>query len=350
MRILVLGGTGAMGAHLCALLADAGHEVVCTTRRERPPEGRISYAVGDAKEMGFLDGLLGEHWGAVADFMLWTTPEFRERYRKLLGATDQYVFTSSYRVYAGSPVIREDSSRLLDVVEDPEYLATDEYALRKARCEDMLFESGRSNWTIVRPAVTYDGANGRLQLGVFESGDWLWRAMNGAPVPLPGEMLGKQATMSYGGDVAEMIARLVGNPKAMGEVFTVSGSDHMAWGDVAMAYADVLPFEVVRVGMADFERARGGVYQIRYDRMFDRVIDNSKVLDATGMDACDLVHMRDGLKRELGVFLDSGKALAPMFGHQGRYDRLCGGMPALGAVAKDGGAVGLAKYLVRRWA
>ena len=339
-----------MGAHLCGLLADAGHEVVCTTRRERPSTGGVSYAVGDAKDAGFLDGLLGERWGAVVDFMLWTTPEFCERYRKLLGATDQYVFTSSYRVYAGSPVIREDSSRLLDVVEDPEYLATDEYALRKARCEDMLFESGRSNWTIVRPAVTYDGANGRLQLGVFESGDWLWRAMNGAPVPLPGEMLGKQATMSYGGDVAEMIARLVGNPKAMGEAFTVSGSDHMAWGDVAKAYADVLPFEVTSVGLADFERSRGGVYQIRYDRMFDRVIDNSKVLDATGMDACDLVHMRDGLKRELGVFLDSGKALAPMFGHQGRYDRLCGGMPALGAVAKDGGAVGLAKYLVRRWA
>lgn len=349
MRILVLGGTGAMGAHLVGLLADAGHEVVCTTRRERPSTGRVSYAVGDAKDAGFLDGLLGGRWDAVVDFMLWTTPEFRERYRKLLGATDQYVFTSSYRVYADSAVIREDSPRLLDVVDDLEYLATDEYALRKARCEDMLFESGRSNWTIVRPAVTYDGANGRLQLGVFESGDWLWRAMNGAPVPLPGEMLGKQATMSYGGDVAEMIARLVGNSKAIGEAFTVSGSDHMAWGDVAKAYADVLPFKVASVGLAGFERARGGVYQIRYDRMFDRVIDNSKVVAATGMDAGGLVCMRDGLKRELCVFLDSGKALAPMFGHQGRYDRLCGGMPVLGAVAREGVAVGLAKYLVRRW-
>lgn len=349
MRVLVLGGTGAMGAHLCELLAESGHEVVCTTRRKRLPRGNIFYAMGDAKNHGFLDELLGERWGAVVDFMLWTTSEFRECYRMFLNATNQYVFMSSYRVYADSPVISELSPRLLDVVDDPDYLATDEYALRKARCEDMLFESGSSNWTIVRPTVTYDGANGRLQLGVFESRDWLWRAMNGVPVPMPVEMLGKQATMSYGGDSAKMISRLVGNPKALGEAFTVSGDDHMAWGDVAEAYAQVLPFEVTLVGLPEFGRAYGGVYQIRYDRMFDRIIDNSKVLKATGVDTDSLTCMHEGLERELRVFLESGRAPAPMFGHQGRYDCLCGGMPSLGAVAKAGGVAGMVKYLVRRW-
>lgn len=338
-----------MGARLCGLLADLGHEVVCTTRRARQSVGDVSYAVGNAKDSTFLKGLLSEHWAAIIDFMLWTTPEFRERYRELLGATDQYIFTSSYRVYADSPIIREDSPRLLDVTEDLQYLATDEYALRKARCEDMLIESGCSNWTIVRPAVTYNGANGRLQLGVFEADDWLWRAMSGAPVPLPGDMLCKQATMSYGGDAAKLISRLVGNPRAMGEAFTVSGNDHMTWGDVAKVYAEVLPFEIVRVELVDFERAHGGVYQIRFDRMFDRVIDNSKVLDAADMDSSELISMREGLKRELHIFLGRDRALKPMFGHQGRYDLLCGGMPALGAVVKYGGAVGLAKYLVRRW-
>ena len=323
--------------------------MVCTTRRERPSVGNVFYAVGDAKNCCFLDGLLGEHWEAVVDFMLWTTSEFHERYRMFLDSTDQYIFTSSYRVYADVPVISEDSPRLLDVVDDPEYLATDEYALRKARCEDMLFESGFSNWTVLRPAVTYDGTNGRLQLGVYESDDWLWRAMNGAPVPLPGEMLGKQATMSYGGDVAKIITHLVGNPKAMGEVFTVSGNDHMAWGNVAKAYSEVLPFEVLCVGLSEFEQAYGGVYQIRYDRMFNRVIDNSKVLNVTGMDASAFTRMHQGLKRELRIFLGNGGVLAPMFGHQGRYDRFCGGMPMFGAVVKDGGAVGMAKYLARRW-
>lgn len=350
MRALVLGGTGAMGSHVCAKLAQRGWDVVSTTRRERKPDGNgAAYAVGDAHDPAFLDGLLAERWDAVVDFMVWATDEFRERYGKLLASTDQYMFTSSYRVYADSPVITEESPRLLDVVDDPKYLATDEYALSKARCEDMLFNSGMDNWTVTRPAVTYDGAVGRLQLAVLESGDWLWRATNGVPVPLPAEMLEKQATMSWGGDVAEMMARLVGNPKALGEAFTVSGSDHMAWGEVAEMYRRALPsLQIEPCGLVEFESVRGGVYQIRYDRMFDRVIDNSKVLDATCMDSAGLRGMAEGLPAELSLFLSGGAPLRCAPGLQGKFDRLVGGTPALSDIAGCAGPAGLAKYLVRR--
>lgn len=67
-------------------------------------------------------------------------------------------------------MITEESPRLLNTVDDQGCLATDEYALSKARCEDMLFGGGRSNWTIIRLAITYDGVVGRLQLGVYEAG------------------------------------------------------------------------------------------------------------------------------------------------------------------------------------
>lgn len=349
MRVLVLGGTGAMGSHLCRELVALGHEVVCTTRRDRKPADGITYAVGDAKQPSFLDGLLAERWGGVVDFMIWSTAEFRERYRDFLGATDQYVFTSSYRVYADSPVITEDSPRLLDVVDNPAYLSTDEYALRKARCEDMLAASGADNWTVVRPAITYDGANGRLQLGTLESRHWLWRAMHGIPVSLPSDMLAKQTTMSYGGDVARMIALLVGNPAALGETFTVSGSDHMTWRGVAEAYNSVLPFEVAECELDDYIAARGSEYQIRYDRMFNRVVDNSKILRTTGLDNGTLTGMRTGLARELGACLSSEVQFDVSAGQNGKFDRLCGGMPSLGSVARNFGPVGLAKYLVRRW-
>ena len=63
MRVLVLGGTGAMGSHLCRELVALGHEVACTTRRDRKPADGITYAVGDAKQPSFLDGLLAERWG-----------------------------------------------------------------------------------------------------------------------------------------------------------------------------------------------------------------------------------------------------------------------------------------------
>ena len=339
-----------MGSHVCEKLANRGWDITVTTRRPREPgNAHISFAIGNAHDQAFLNSLLDSSWDAIVDFMVWSTAEFRDRYKKFLSASKQYVFTSSYRVYADSSVITEESPRLLDIVNDDEYLATDEYALSKARCENLLLAEVGCNWTIIRPAVTYDGAVGRLQLAVLESDEWLWRAVHQIPVPLPAAMLKKQSTMSWGGDVAEMISRLVGNSKALGEAFTVSGSDHMAWSQVADAYRKVLPtLEVVPCELGEFERYRGGIYQIRYDRMFDRVIDNSKVLSVTGMTQGGLKGMRETLPEELALYLASEPSLPSRPGFQGKLDRLTGGVPSFAAVAATSGFVGASKYLVRR--
>ena len=351
MRVLVLGGTGAIGSHLCRKLASAGTEVVCTTRTPHNSSEyqTLTYITGNAKNKDFLQSLLHENWDAIVDFMSWFTDEFRDNYESILSSTSQYVFTSSYRVYAESPVIHEDSPRLLDVVDNSKYLATDEYALRKARCENMLFSLSENNWTVVRPAVTYDGITGRLQFGVLEQGEWLWRAINGVPVPMPTEMLRKQATMSFAGDVAEMIARLIGKPEALGETFTVSGSDHITWLEVVQAYSSILPFNLCECSADKFISARGREYQLRFDRMFNRVVDNSKILKVTEVDSSTLTPMTDGLKRELKCFLNGDKKPDFRPATYGKYDKLCGGMPSLKHVIRDGGAVDLAKYLIRRW-
>lgn len=339
-----------MGVHVSQLLAESGHNVFVTSRRARVSDiPGISYVEGNAKEIGFLDELLTGHWDAIIDFMIWSTDEFKVRVAKFLNATDQYVFTSSYRVYADSPVITEESPRLLDVVGNPEYLATDEYALAKARCENMLFDSGKSNWTIVRPAITYDGT-GRFQLTVHEADTWLWRALRGIPVPIPQVMLTKQATMSWGGDVARMITLLIGNPKARGEAFTVSTAEHVTWEQITGIYRIIVPTLDVRdCDMAGFERAQGAVWQIRYDRMYNRVVDNTKVLNATGLRQSQLVALHDGLTSQLQQYLDSGgQPHLNGIGRQARFDRLVGGVPTL-KYAADESLTTLTKYLVRRY-
>lgn len=339
-----------MGVHVSQLLAESGHEVVVTSRRDRVSNiPGVSYVKGNAKETGFLDGLLADHWDAIVDFMIWSTDEFKAQVARFLNATGQYVFTSSYRVYADSPVITEDSPRLLDVIGNTEYLATDEYALAKARCENMLFDSGRSNWTIVRPAITYDGT-GRFQLTVHEADVWLWRALRGIPVPVPQVMLAKQATMTWGGDVARMIALLVGNAEAMEEAFTVSTAEHMTWEKIVGIYQTVVPtLDVHDCDMARFERAHGAVWQIRYDRMYNRVVDNSKVLNATGLRQTQLATLRDGLTSQLRQYLDSGKQpVMSGIGRHARFDRLVGGIPTLKYTVANGPAT-LAKYLIRRY-
>ena len=280
--------------------------------------------------------------------MIWSTDEFRHRVGSLLDSTGQYVFLSSYRVYADSPIIREDSPRLLDAINDPEYLTTDEYALAKARCEDLLVDSGSCNWTIVRPAVTYD-AGGRFQLTVLEATAWLWRAVHHVPVPLPEAMLLKQATMTWGGDVARMITLLIGNDKAVGQSFTAATAEHIAWRDIDNAYASVVPLSVKDCPLDRFEQIWGGTYQIRYDRMYNRIIDNTKILAATGMLQEQLVGIREGLTDQLQDYvMNHSQDIPTAVGLQGKLDKLSGGVPSLAPFARQD-AIPVAKYLVRRF-
>ena len=155
-----------MGQPLVRQLATA-NDVYVTTRRDlsQPDSSGITYIKGNAKDLTFLASTLkSRHWDAIVDFMVWTT-EFPQVLPLMLESTDQYVFISSARVYAQSDEpITEETPRLLDVSEDQEYLSTNEYALAKAREEDMLFRSGRNNFTIVRPydQAEVDGLNAEI--------------------------------------------------------------------------------------------------------------------------------------------------------------------------------------------
>lgn len=42
-------------------------------------------------------------------------------------------------------------------------------------------------------------------------------------------------------------------------------------------------------------------YQLNYDRMFNRVVDNSKLLRVTGLRQEELMPLRQGLERELAA-------------------------------------------------
>lgn len=306
--VLLLGGTGAMGVYLAPELARLGYRVYVTSRGAHVSDDEsIEYIQGDAKNPAFLQPLLERGFDAVVDFMLYTTREFSDICQRLLSGTSHYLFLSSYRVYGdthGEP-ITEESPRLMDTVDDPEYLATDEYSLRKTRQEDILRSCGRRNWTILRPAVTY--STRRFQLGPMEADSFLRRTLEGKKILFPRQMLGKQATMTWAGDVAAMIGRLVLNEAAFGEAYTVSTAEHHSWEEILGYYSEILPLDVKLVDLPVFLRVFGRKYQILYDRMFDRVIDNTKILRVTGLRQDDFLPLRDGLAKELRTFLPDAR-------------------------------------------
>lgn len=223
-NILILGGTGAMGVHLVNLLKRNGHCVTVTSRRRHKNSGNIMFVEGDAHDSSFLFPLLSKHFDVVVDFMIYHTDEFAQRCCKLLNGCGHYIYLSSSRVYADSPTpLTEDSPRLLDVCTDKEFLATDEYALAKARQENLLQQSGMVNYTIIRPYITFSEI--RLQLGVLEKEAWLYRAVHDRTIVFSHDIADRYTTLTYGLNVAEGIAALMGRREAYGEAFHITGNE-----------------------------------------------------------------------------------------------------------------------------
>ncbi len=310
MKILLLGGTGAMGVHLADILAKDGKEVYITSRSPHQDEPSKHYIVGNAKESAFMKTLMQDKWDCVVDFMVRTTKEFCESgiIDLILENTSQYIYISSCRVFSDrDEIITESTPRLLDVTPDKVYLETDEYALAKARQEDYLRASGRQNWTIVRPYITF--SEQRLQLGVLEKEYWLTRVLGGRSILFSKDIDEKYTTMTYGRDVAKGIAGLVGNQKAFGEDFNIASSESMLWKEVRGIYEKALREampkmkETVLQERSIYLTLRGHYYQTKYDRLYNRSFDNTKILDA--VPELRFSNPREKLRECLKSFLSS---------------------------------------------
>ncbi len=314
MKILVFGGTGAMGAPLTELLASRDDDVFVTTRKARTTaQPNIRYIEGNAHGISFVRRTLRDRYDVLVDFMQYRLPELSERLDLLLDSVGQYIFISSCRVFAKSDVpITEETSRLLDVCDDKEYLATEEYALAKAREENLLFASPHKNWTIVRPTVTYNSR--RLQLGCYELEDWFPRVIKGRPIVFFDDLANTFTSMTYGEDVAQGIAYLIGNKKAFGEVVNIASPESKTWLEILEIYKKVIKnssggkyqLKTVMLPHAeDCETILGRKWRLKYNRLYNRHFNSSK-MDLLSDGKMRYTPIEDGLKTCLDEFFHEG--------------------------------------------
>ena len=308
MKILILGGTGAMGIPLVNILKQNGHELYVTSRRKMDSSNNLHYIQGNARDDIFFELLMKKNYDVLIDFMVYKSDELKKRLDKILSHTKQYCFFSSSRVYAESKMpLTEESPRLLDICSDQIYLQTDEYALAKAREEDLLRNHKNKNWTIIRPYITYNSH--RLQLGVYEKENWLYRALNGRTIVLPKDIAKSKTSLTYGPDVAAAIANLIGNKNAFGQLFHIVNNEVTTWEDVLEIYLDIIEKKInkrPKVKMIDSSDGLQQVWnpwQIKYDRLFDRVFNNSKIENICGK--YNYKSIESGLQECLNNFLDN---------------------------------------------
>ena len=278
---LVIGGTGAMGMPLVNILSRT-NEVYVTSRSAHLSSERVKYLKGNAKSRDFLKEVLQlRMWDAVVDFMVWGAA-FEEVLPLMLSNTNQYIFISSARVYAQSDEpITEETPRLLDVIQDEEYLKTNEYGLAKAREEDLLLNSGRKNYTIIRPSITYN--TNRLQLGVLEKESWLYRALNGRSIVFSEDIAQKYTTMTHGEDMASGIASVVGQDEALENTYHITCPKALLWRDVLNIYMNELERhlghspKVVMTKTTTSLQFEEKKFQVIYCRYFNRSFNNEKI-------------------------------------------------------------------------
>lgn len=305
-KVLVLGATGAMGKYLVPLLAETGYAIDAVSLDDMQyPFPNVKGIRGNAKDKAFLKELLANGYDGIIDFMIYPTAELSYFLPLFTENTGHYIYLSSYRVYDNREhPVREDSPRLLDTADSILLRNSDDYSIYKARGENIIRTFPENRWTIIRPSITYSLM--RYQLVTLEAPNTVGRAFAGKKVVLPEQARNIQGTMSWAGDVAEMIVKLLFNEKALGETFSVCTSEHHSWGRIAEYYKDLCGLDAVWVDKEDYIRilcsdplSRGVRWQLEYDRLFDRIMDNSKVLSVTGMRQGSLMKLYDGLKKEI---------------------------------------------------
>lgn len=303
-RILILGATGAMAVYLIPKLIKDGYIVDGVSLEDVESDNEnLTYIKHNAYDLDFLKELLKNDYDAIVDFMIYNSVEFyKEYYNLFLNNTKHYIFLSTYRVYADDAPLHEKAKRLLDIERPDDFVTEYEYSIYKAEEEDLLNNSEYQNYTIIRPAITY--SKRKFQLTILEANVLIYRMMQGKTVVLPKSAMDKQATMSWANDVAQMISQIILNPKAMTETYNVSTSEHMTWGKVAEIYKEIGNLKYITVDDETFlqitaEGATYAVQQLLYDRCFDRIVDNSKILSLCNMTQDDLMPLKEGLKKEL---------------------------------------------------
>ena len=306
-HVLLVAGTGTLGGPAYAELVKLGYSVdVISLEDFASVTPRLLFLKADASTDRMEKFLEGRHYDAIVDFLhVVDENEQKRRIDLMLDHTDQFVFLSSYRTYSSrDSVITEASEQWIDAPANDRMLAEDDYAIPKARGERCLKESGRTNWTVIRPIISF--THYRLDLVTVGAYAILFRTAAGKPIPLPEEVRDKHCGVTWGGNTGLQIAHLIGKRDALGEAFTLGTDEGLTWADVASYYEELAGTRFKWIPAADYLAiATPNSYMdqqmIWTDRNIDRRVDFSKVMRVTGLDSSRFMSCRDAIAHELTI-------------------------------------------------
>ncbi len=259
MRILVMGGTRFIGVYLTRLLVEQDHEVVLFNRGNKPaPIEGVEQIHGDRTDTDQLkEKLAGESFDAVFDNNgreLSDTQPLAEIFRDSI---KHFVYVSSAGVYLKSDQMPHRES-------DP----VDPKSRHKGKfeTETYLAEQGIP-FTSVRPVYIYGPQNyNDLEAWYFD------RIVRDRPVPIPGN--GMHITQfGHVHDLASAMVAVLGNPRAIGQIYNISGDRYVTFDGLARACAvaagkDPASLKIVHYDPKQFDFGKKKAFPMRVQHFF----------------------------------------------------------------------------------
>ena len=306
-KVLLIGGGGTLGTYTAKELLRLGAcvDVVCPEEKTSDNENLRFFRGMGTEE--FLSPLFAEtHYDGIVNFIHYPKPdEYEQIHSFLMKNTDHLIFLSSYRVYADEQhPITETAPRLYDVMDDPHLLKYETYAISKSKCEDFLRNEHKGeNWTIVRPVISF--SHRRLDLLLYSGREVLDYAESGREMPMPETVRDYSAGIDWAGNSGKLIANLLFKKDTMGETFTVYSGHGMTWGEVADTYAEITGVKIRWCPQQEFldyiYKFKQDPWYWKYDRIYNRDIDCSKILRVTGLGAEEFASVKEGILCELAI-------------------------------------------------
>lgn len=301
-KVLLIAGGGTLGKYTAKELLSKGCtvDVICLEDYiSDKPNLRFYKANADLNYL--TEFLKARYYDGIVNFIHYISVDAYKPVHKLLSSkTDQLIFLSSYRVYADlQHPITETAPMLADVIKDnEEFLKTENYALPKARCEKYLREeSGTKNWTVVRPVISF--SDKRFDLVTVSGREIIDAARSGKTVILPEAAKNLTAGLDWAGNSGKLIANLLFKKECFEETYTVSSSQNLTWCEVADIYTRLTGVKFRWTETEEYVNTGHGGYILIYDRLYNRTVDNTKILKATGLNKDDFTSIEEGIKIEL---------------------------------------------------
>jgi nucleoside-diphosphate-sugar epimerase len=279
LSVLYIGGTGTISASCVRLSAETGMEVF-VLNRGRNAAGRdlpesVNWLTGDVTDDESLLSALGNRtFDAVVNFLSYDDADAERMVRIFAERTKHYVHISTASLY-GKPVLQTPITESTQL-----HNRFTEYSRKKLVAERALnraFAEQGFPVTIVRPSHTYDDANPPLP-GAWTVFD---RIARGDEIVVHGDGTSLW-TLTHAEDFAQGLVGLLGNPRAIGEAFHITGDEMYTWDQIYTIIADALgveaklvhvPSEMIAVAAPDWFWST----LLTGDLAHSAVFDNSKL-------------------------------------------------------------------------